>query len=111
MTGWLPPLPLLGEGGWGGEGRLRVFPFGVKTPTGKTRTSGTPPPPLNPEHSGIKRTPRMFGVEGVFFGVRLVPFGLKTLIPSFSPKGFIPLAEGFNPVLFGYVIKFSFLNR
>ena len=53
----------------------------------------------------------MFGVEGVFFGVRLVPFGLKTLIPSFSPKGFIPLAEGFNPVLFGYVIKFSFLNR
>ena len=22
MTAWLPPLPLLGEGGWGGEGPL-----------------------------------------------------------------------------------------
>ena len=35
MTAWLPPLPLLGEGGWGGEGQVcgvRVFPIGVLTP-------------------------------------------------------------------------------
>ncbi len=29
MTGWLPPLPLLGEGGWGGEGQLCGAVFSV----------------------------------------------------------------------------------
>ena len=29
MTGWLPPLPLLGEGGWGGEGQTCCATFAV----------------------------------------------------------------------------------
>ena len=29
MTGWLPPLPLLGEGGWGGEGQTCCATFSV----------------------------------------------------------------------------------
>ena len=29
MTGWLPPLPLLGEGGWGGEGQTCCATFSI----------------------------------------------------------------------------------
>ena len=30
MTAWLPPLPLLGEGGWGGEGQVCGVSFSAK---------------------------------------------------------------------------------